>query len=711
MIKIQHQKRFDTRTSAVYKGIASLDDLDASILQVGLEHGSKDTDEYKTFAGAAYEVYCEFFCKKYGSTPVLGINNVLDTSLDPFNEGFDFSFLAQDGKRGMLQSKWKSNPVYKFKRAKLAMFLAVLREDNISPSNSILFTNLRHTPTKENGSIFHFSWDKATTQMRVVDRTAQEQFILRDPEFWNELRASVEQSCEFTCVPVPVNENHQDEMERASNRVIDGEFRRGIVVCATGGGKTLIEYRNIRRVLFDLGKRLTIIVAPTRDLVDQHFTTFHNYGLFHDGIKAINFKSGSEPRRDDDGVDFCQTTRENELIPALQDVDKIHICSTYKSFPILVETLVKNNIVIDLIIFDEFQHLVQQSVNDFGISDMRSFLHSLLCERVLCYSASLKRGRILNSFDQKIFGPILCNIPYKRLRENGILVPKLHIIPVRVTPSRIEGLTRSMKDQMALYKNVDLEDVLIEAAGMIVAYEHAKTQNPHANMITWGKKVSHLKMIEGSDVVRQRLNDVTIHLVHAGVPTRDRTNIYETIRNSHNNILLQHSCVSEGVNVVNLNTGYVARRLSMIGLQQGPGGRITRTIPEDRKRFKEGKLSLDSPEGWIKYSSTVYILVETEQEETFLNFMRDLIRKLQYAGLTEDDYEFHDLVEERHGDTNASELPMPTIELGHGITSESLEDVIRQAHLDLKEEEEKLELNELKDELKAQSEDCFWEHL
>lgn len=712
-MKITHQHRFSINENHVFNDVSSYDELDVAIKQYGISQNSNTTsEEYRRAVGAAFEVFNQFFCLKYGSTPLLNINKITDTSLDPFNEGYDFSFSSLDENSGMLQTKWKSDSHHKFTRKELGTFSSVLRDEGITPNNSILFTNIRHAPSKDKGSLFHFGWDsKAQKQMRVVDRTAQEEFILRDSSFWVELNVVLAESCITQLTPVPVNEEHQDEMELASNRVIDGEISRGRIVCATGGGKTLIEYRNIIRTLFHYNKKLTVIVAPTRDLVDQHFTTFHDYGLFHEGVMAINFKSGSEPARDESRMSFSQTTQESDLIPILNDFDKVHICVTYKSLPVLINALNNIGYRADLIMFDEFQHLVSQKINEMGISNMREFLLELPADRILFYSASQKRGRILSSFDEDVFGPLLCDISYKRLRENGILVQKLNIIPVRVNPSRIVGLTESIKAQAKLFNNVDLKETTIEAAGMIVAYEHAKQNNPGVNMITWGKKISHLQTIGSSQAIRDRLSDDTIHVIHAGIPTRTRTEVYEKIRNSHNNILLQHSCVSEGVNVVNLDTAFVARRLNTISMQQGPGGRPTRAHPDDRARFKTGELKANNPDGWKKYTATVYVLVETGEDETFLSFMTDLVRKLQFAGLTEDDYEFLDLVEERHGTEEGDDHWKSNIELVSEIGADSLEDVIRQAHLDLEEEEADLEKLKDQNDIMNMSEDEFWNDL
>jgi ribosomal protein L12E/L44/L45/RPP1/RPP2 len=323
---------------------------------------------------------------------------------------------------------------------------------------------------------------------------------------------------------------------------------------------------------------------------------------------------------------------------------------------------------------------------------MRKFLKELSSKRILFYSASQKRGRVLSSFDESVYGPLLCDITYKRLREKGILVPKLKIIPIRIQPTRIEGLESSIKEQARYFENVDIREALIEAAGMIVAYEHAASKNATCNMITWGKKVSHLKVIRASEVVCKRLEEAKVqkedfHIVHSGVQATERANIYEKIKITNHNLLMQYRCASEGIDIPNLNIGYAARRLGVISMQQGPGGRITRATKEDRKKFKDKELSIDNPLGWLKYSATVYVLIEKAEDETFLTIFRDIMRKLQYAGLNEGDYEFNDITDERTGDTENSLDWMSELKTGVDIKKESLEDIIRQATIDLEEEE------------------------
>lgn len=692
-MQITHLKRFEVQMAGVFKDVQTLDDLDTSIYEYGLSCGERGTEPYRRATGAAYEIYNQFFCTRYEGDTLLGIRDVQDTSLTPFNSGFDFTFNSPDGSVGLLQTKWHHNINWKFTEGELGTFGGRILDEGVQiPNNAILFTNCCHVPSKDNGSVFHYEWDdRARRRHRVFDRTMQEQFILRDPTFWNDLRQDLEDSCKNHVKPLPELWDHQKEVDKATQTVIrDGG--RGRVVVATGGGKTLNEYLNVEQVLFEESGRLTVVVAPTRDLVDQHFIKYHEHGLFHKGVHAVSFKSGSEPPRDDGAVEFIQTTNGDRMVELLEDqtADKIHVCVTYKSFPVLMRALRRAQVDADLIIFDEFQHLVSQQKNEFGESNMRAYLHSLPASRILFYSASQKHGRILSAFDEKVFGPLLVDIPYKRLREEGILVPRLQIIPIRIAPQRIEGLSASLRRQAEMFQNVDPAEVYREAAGMIVAYEHASTKYPDGvNIITWSKKVAHLQMIMENPVVQARIGeDVSLHAVYAQVPSNQRRAVYETVRSSLGNVLGQHSCVNEGIDVPNLNVGYVARSLGIVSTQQGPGGRPTRAHPIDKERFRAGKLSIDDPMGWVKYSATVYVLVETGEDETFLDFMCDLIRKLQFAGLEESDYEFIDLVDQRTGNIDPDNDWMSQIGSWIELNSESLEDVISKARIILDQEEE-----------------------
>jgi len=701
---LSHHHRFEVHTAGIFNDVNSYSELNNAIRMYGTSKGGSDTEGYRVAVGGAFEVFCEYFYRRYDTDVHIGVTELQDTSTDRFQVGYDFIYNNLQQEEGRIQTKWKGDSTHKFTRDELGTFSSILYEEGILHHNAILFTNLTHNTSEEKGSVFHFSWDiGARKQMRVFDQFAQNQFILRDPEFWNDLRTSLDDSCITEFVIPFTNRAHQDLMEENQKDILhDGG--RVTQVCATGGGKSQCERNTVDYVHFTLNKRLTILVAPTIGLVNQHFNDFYKIGFFHKGVHAINFNTGSEPDYDD-RISFTQPT-DTRIMEAiftnlLNDTSKhIHVTTTYKSLKNLTSLMDTMGIITDCVIFDEYQHLITQKVNDLGVSDMREYLFAFPAFSLLFYSASIKKGRRLCALDEEVFGPIVTNITYKYLREHGILVPKIMIKIIRIDSNhKITGLTKEMLEHAKVYEDLDIKAATVESAGVVIACEDAKNVYGQVNLVTFSERVNHCKVIGQSKVVQDRLSNMDLHVVHAGVPTNQRTKIYNHLRDTVDNVLLQHSCVTEGIDVTSFNAAVAIRSLGIIEMQQAIG-RIVRAHPEDTKLFEQGLLSLDDPTGWIKYSATFYVLVDTDSMDEFADQMKQLLYKLQFAGLTEDDYEMAELLGSRHGvETPGDEWKTP-IRTNADIGQLSLEDVIRRAQLEMEQEERMMEINKQVDEVK-----------
>lgn len=92
-MKITHLSVYRINENKVFENVNSYKELNDSIKSYGMSSGDNiGSENYNLKVGEAFEVFNQFFCIKYGSTPLLGIGKVVDTSDSPFNEGFDFTF-------------------------------------------------------------------------------------------------------------------------------------------------------------------------------------------------------------------------------------------------------------------------------------------------------------------------------------------------------------------------------------------------------------------------------------------------------------------------------------------------------------------------------------------------------------------------------------------------------------------------------------------
>ena len=175
MIMINHLEAYNVANSGFFNKLTSYDELVYATTEYGKSGGRA---KRKDRIGAAYEVFSEFFLKRYGSDVLVGVNDVKDTSNNKFEKGVDFRAKDMNGEPCYVQCKFRSNPFYQFKEDEL--WTAVIRayDDKIKmPKNLILFTNTLVVP-------FHFSYKNSAKHWRVFKRDMQESLIDVDPQFW-----------------------------------------------------------------------------------------------------------------------------------------------------------------------------------------------------------------------------------------------------------------------------------------------------------------------------------------------------------------------------------------------------------------------------------------------------------------------------------------------------------------------------------------------
>lgn len=423
-------------------------------------------------------------------------------------------------------------------------------------------------------------------------------------------------------------------------------MKRAKFICATGGGKTLIEYNVVRDSFFKRGEKLVVLVAPTIALLNQHHKTFDAFGMFGvDNVSVIHFRTGIEARKakDEGVVDYAQTTNSETLFNELKSRDGKNtlVFVTYASEKKLLDAFRESGIITDTIVYDEFHHCCVQSI------EQKEHLLTLPTSRALFFSASEKRGRIVSSTDETLFGEKLCDVTYKQLRDRAILVPSLQIKLIRVNAEhgRVKAIKKSL-EVSAKREGFDAGSVALEAAAIIVARKELLSRYGRCNLVTFSKTVGDCKRIHVDAAVKDYVNGCDLQVVYAGTPGDDREKIFDIVKNSNDSVLLQHSIVKEGIDVTAFNALIFSRKMEVIGVQQALG-RIVRADPEDTKKFESGELSLDDPKGWKKYYATAYVIVDDDDMADFERFVTDLYEKLAGCGLSTDDYQFVDITEER----------------------------------------------------------------
>ena len=675
---INHIQAYHVANSGLFDNLNSYDDFNKAIEAYGKNGKNGKNGNEKERLGAAFEVFSEFFLARFGLDRLIGVNELKGTSSNKFEVGADFRFKDALGRDGIVQCKYRSNPSYEFRKSDLERAVLTALEAGIKiPSNLILFTNVNGPKT------FHFTYANPAglAQWRVFNRPFQENFIRRDPAFWTDFCTAMHISkLRPVCSVTPTMRKHQQAAFKECVKILDStEEHRGKVIIACGGGKTLIQYNLIKRGFLEQNNKIQVIVAPTIALLQQHVATCSKYGLFIDNdIKRISFRTGDEdlPETISDSV---QTTDPGNLtnILGMWKNDKTLIFCTYASIEKLETTLKNSGFVPDVTYWDEFHNLVSQAQSRYK-------LLLDLPGKNLFFSASEKYGNIVRSDNEALFGRKLIDVDYQALRDVGILVPEINIklicesdiatAPVRLAPAMKQNAARD---------GFDLEVAYEEAAVNITAITDSVKSGDRSNMLMFSQSIPVCNFLAGNELFKAELpKDTLVVSVSAATPQAVRKQTFDKIKVSNRSMCLQHSVVKEGIDITEFNAIVIHRGMNLISLQQALG-RAIRADPFDTKKLESGEISLDSSDGWLKYSATVYLAVDDDKEA----YLKDLLEKLRATGLTVDDIHLQEITEERCGVSPEDTSWMSPIEGNPEFTRETLQEQMKRYEIELKHRE------------------------
>lgn len=641
IIELTHQQRFSVANSGVFENVHDYQSLEKAINEYA--NMSNSDQDSKNRMGDAFELYTEFFFRYFDNNPFLGVTSLLDTSKDPYNEGFDFEYTSTlDKSLGLIQSKFKNKPNYKFTKGDLKTFLSECSLKNVnSQSNKILFTNL------DKPNVFENFFQIGNQVFRVISASRQEEYIAKVPEFWNDFNATFSsiRNQKITYEDQKPLRQHQIEIVEACQDILDDKKLKGRVIVATGGGKTRCQYELLSKGFFEKNFSLEIIVAPTLALLEQHRNSFA--GLFSKNVVEFQFNSNKKSN-DQLSENECSTNPEifyDYVTNSFNKNKKVLVFVTYDSVQKLFETIKEKNLNVELCVWDEFHHLVRQNTNY-----KEDFLNDLISKRNIFFSASEKSGRVVSSDDEKIFGEKLIDINYARLRDVGILVPKINIKIIWISNNHWIHNKFTPESQFEFeQKKINPEVYVIEATSIALAFRDMYKVSQIVHMVTYSQRVAICNEIVNSEVFKQIVaQNVYINSISAQTPENERKNILQKCASEPLSILAQHSVVKEGIDIASLNCLIFNRQMDLIGTQQSVG-RIIRADPRDTAALMRGEISLDNPNGWNKYSATVYIVVNDLQKETFKDIVCDLIEKLQTCGINNENIMFEDVLESRTG--------------------------------------------------------------
>ena len=660
---IKHIAIYEISRLGIFDNINSYSDMNKIISKI------KD----KNLKGDIFEIYTNYFFIHFNNNPMIGVKDIVDTSDDKYNIGFDFTYTSLNNKPGQIQSKWKANPLHQFKSTELATndqeYLDLVLNHGATKENNILFINF-----DEHEKLFHHRYN-GRNKRRIFDRKYQESFILRDISFWNKFRECIKSSTKSNFIEPFKRRDIQDwinlgidksKEENVSDKetykgtffVVDGNANKGRVEAWTASGKTLTQFYDFNRKIDNNRKNNInnqldcVYILPTRSLISQQFKSFYDFKMFGEiidnklidnNISCIIVMSGSKPKFDTlFNNHIIQTTNTKDIIDFIKKEKEkgrnIIMFTTMKSqelkYEEIVEKLNENGIRIGLEEVDEYQNIITTSSERNKQEHIANFLRNNVnrCDATIFYSASNKRGAILDSFDETLFGELLIKVTREELKIRGYVAPKLIVKLLHIPDISITIEEQRKADD----KNLNLRSAIRESIGTIKAFKDLENYHKNPNLMIASSHVDGARYnVYENEIFIEDLPIIKNHFVVAETTNGDRDIIFEKIKETGNNILHQFSVVNEGVNINNMNGVIINRNMNIIGVQQIIG-RSDRAIHIDTLKFQSGEITLDNPNGWDKYYNNIYYIIEEDSiEERF----KQIITFLLESGIPKDEWD------------------------------------------------------------------------
>lgn len=668
MNKITHGGIYKIHRAKLFENVNSYTDLVKTIKKWGKNNPNENDTGYNKLVGMAYEIFFHFWGLTCGHNVGVSIKDLQDTSYDEHNRGDDFLYTSLFDEPGGIQVKFRSSGIYQFHNGALDGFLQKTRAVNhmCRPNNTILFISIDDHP-----KLFHYAYDAAIRrEIRIIDRKVQEYYINLEPDFWNRFRECIKESAKKEFLDDPELRDVQktilygNQFYKGTQQVINRLTEKGRVEASTATGKTLCIKKDIENA-FNTKRKIVVLTIPWRALIGQTFTDYYTHKLFgwqdkqgvihnQDKPSCVVVMSGENLCYDDEIADVhqCLTSEllEGKITSNLVKDKKTLIIITKDSYDKWYDKEKNNGVFTSLIekklinkddvfeIFDEYHNMIPITGDRDKHLLTANFLQTL-SERnsgTIFYSASNKNGELVSSFNEKQFGTLLAKITRNDLRVRGYVCPGLEFRFIS-----IKNIYASAEDRRRMEnKGVDLNLAQIEAAGIVTAYEDiVRNYYKQPNMMTFGSHVPGCAFINADEGIKDKLQDVNLHLMYCDTPNTDRAKIIDIIKKTGNNILNQHSVAGEGVNIPNLHSIIIHRGMSFKSLQQAIG-RSDRALLEDTINFQKGLITLDNPIGWKKYWNIVYVIIDDDDDKNTQRLIIELAKYLLNNGIPENKWAF-----------------------------------------------------------------------
>ena len=408
-----------------------------------------------------------------------------------------------------------------------------------------------------------------------------------DEDFFNRAKNYLEDKRQ-KLTPFKPREHQQKALDEAKEYFIVNDESRGKLIFPCGSGKSLTGFW----ITQELQSKSTIVAVPSLSLVKQTLEVYlREIVAKGESVKWLCICSDEGIGKNDDVVYYTQ----NLGVPCQTDPDYIEkwleenrnenkiIFTTYQSGRIIADISTRLNFKFEVGIFDEahktvgsnkklFSHLLF----DENISiDKRIFMTAT--ERF--YSGS--KDDIISMDDEGIYGDTFAKMSFKEAIELGLLTD-YKVITIDVKKSEIAEFIRD--NNLVQLNNKWKKETEARSLAAMLALRKAMKQYDIKNAVSFHSSIE--KAVRNKELQKYitdtyNYEPIDTYTVSGKIPTTKRNDIVQEFANSPKALITNARCLTEGVDVPNIDCIVFADpRKSKVDIVQALGRAL---------RKKEGK--------------------------------------------------------------------------------------------------------------------------
>ncbi len=470
------------------------------------------------------------------------------------DEGIDLIAKTKDNEYWAIQCKYLANEDTSITREYISTFLDTSNNICKNISEKLVCTTANRQSYK-----FEKLYDESLT------------FLLSN--IWNSLEKdffihlnSLLENKTIVLNPFQPKKHQVRAIENARVYFIDENNDNGKLIMACGSGKSLTAYW----ISKDLKSKMILIAVPSLALIKQTLEVWTRESVANNiDINWIAVCSDDTVSRIDDDI-FTASTKDLG-IDVSTDIDYISnwlqnpeheitiVFTTYQSGKIISEASQKANITYDFGIMDEAHKTV--GLKDSLFSHL-VFNENIAIQKRLFMTATERRYKgdsdvITSMDDMEIYGDDFEVLTFKEaLESKPPILCDYKIIAMMVTKQEVASLIQNNKFVRPVSENYT-EEVESEMLASTIALHKAIKKYGIKHTISFHSSIERSKFFQQQEKVFRKsfseyTNLETFH-VSGTTPTATRNIIIDTFASSDNSLITNARCLTEGVDVPNID--------------------------------------------------------------------------------------------------------------------------------------------------------------